>query len=224
MKADREVWNLNQKALRAALGQPQAHAHALELFLAQHASLHTAAVAGTGAWSLEDEVMQNIGEAVFRRIPHGMEHSIAWVFWHLARIEDVTMNVLLAGAPQVLYEGNWLAQMRVDKPETGNAMSPAEIVQFSETVDMPALRAYRAAVGLRTRQVVVQVAPGGFTQKVQPERLLCLLEQGAVVEATRGLLAYWGGLTLAGLLLMPPTRHNFLHLNEAARLKAKKKA
>jgi len=33
---------------------------------------------------------------------------------------------------------------------------------------------------------------------------------------------YWSGLTLAGLLLMPPTRHNFIHLNEALRLKQKR--
>jgi hypothetical protein len=34
-------------------------------------------------------------------------------------------------------------------------------------------------------------------------------------------LEYWGGLTYAGLLLMPPTRHNFIHLNEALRVKKK---
>ena len=46
-------------------------------------------------------------------------------------------------------------------------------------------------------------------------------DEGAVVEGARGLLDYWGGLTIAGLLLMPPTRHNFVHLNEAWMLKGK---
>jgi hypothetical protein len=32
---------------------------------------------------------------------------------------------------------------------------------------------------------------------------------------------YWGGLTLAGLLLMPPTRHNLIHLNECVKIKKK---
>lgn len=35
------------------------------------------------------------------------------------------------------------------------------------------------------------------------------------------IIAYWGGRTLAGLLLMPPTRHNFLHLSEALRIRQK---
>jgi hypothetical protein len=31
----------------------------------------------------------------------------------------------------------------------------------------------------------------------------------------------WSKRTVAGLLPMPPTRHNFLHLNEALRIKQK---
>jgi hypothetical protein len=36
-----------------------------------------------------------------------------------------------------------------------------------------------------------------------------------------GIVDYWGSRTIAGLLLMPPTRHNFTHLNEARMLKQK---
>jgi hypothetical protein len=43
-----------------------------------------------------------------------------------------------------------------------------------------------------------------------------------VVEAAAGLLDYWGRRTIAGLLLMPATRHNIVHLNEAARIKQKR--
>jgi hypothetical protein len=32
---------------------------------------------------------------------------------------------------------------------------------------------------------------------------------------------YWSKKTIAGLLLMPPTRHCILHLNEAMRIKEK---
>jgi hypothetical protein len=41
------------------------------------------------------------------------------------------------------------------------------------------------------------------------------------MEAGRGVIGYWGGLTGAGLLLMPPTRHNLVHLNEMLKIKAK---
>jgi hypothetical protein len=48
-------------------------------------------------------------------------------------------------------------------------------------------------------------------------------DEGAVVEAARGLLDYWGKRNIAGLLLMPATRHNLVHLNEALQLKQRRK-
>jgi hypothetical protein len=48
-----------------------------------------------------------------------------------------------------------------------------------------------------------------------------VMDEGAVVEAARGLIDYLGNRTISGLLLMPPTRHNFIHLNEAERIKKK---
>ena len=46
--------------------------------------------------------------------------------------------------------------------------------------------------------------------------------RSAVLPTGNAVIDYWSGLTLAGLLLMPPTRHNFIHLNEALRLKQKR--
>lgn len=59
-------------------------------------------------------------------------------------------------------------------------------------------------------------------QKVGPKRLQRLLDEGAVLPEAQGLIDYWGQGTIAGLLLMPPTRHNFIHLDEAQRVKRRK--
>jgi hypothetical protein len=48
------------------------------------------------------------------------------------------------------------------------------------------------------------------------------MDEEAVVEAARGVVDYWGRLNIAGLLLMPPTRHCFVHLNESLRLKQRR--
>ena len=42
-----------------------------------------------------------------------------------------------------------------------------------------------------------------------------------MTPSAREIVDYWGGLTIAGLVLMPPTRHNFVHLNEALRIRQK---
>ena len=100
-------------------------------------------------------------------------------------------------------------------------MNREEVIAVSASIDIQALRDYRLAVGRRTREVVQQLPATAPGQKVQPARLQQLWDEGAVVDGARGLLDYWGGLTIAGLLLMPPTRHNFVHLNEAWTLKGK---
>jgi hypothetical protein len=199
------------------------HDKAIELFLSQHAMLHSAKMAQTDLWSFEDAVLNDMTEAQFRRIPRNCEHSIVWSIWHIARIEDITMNLLVAGGPQILNQDNWFERMKTTARDTGNAMDAEEVANLSATIDIEALRAYRLAVGRRTREIVKQLQPEDLKQQVNPARLQQMLDEGAVVEAARGLLDYWGNRNIAGLLLMPATRHNLVHLNEALRLKQRRK-
>jgi hypothetical protein len=218
---DRKQWNQQQQVLQRLLNKGEDFPRAIALFLSQHAVLHAAEMAQTGFATFEDEIWDGLSEDGARLIPKGAEHSIAWNFWHLARIEDVTMNLLVAGSPQLFEADGWLSRLGVVDKDTGNAMSEQRIAVISAQVDLTALRAYRTAVGRRTREIVLGLRPEDLKKKVDPERLQRALAEGAVEPAAMGLIEYWGGRTTAGLLLMPPTRHNFVHLNEALRLKQK---
>lgn len=55
----------------------------MELFLSQHAVLHSAAMAHSELWSLVDEILDDMIEAHVRRIPHNCSHSVAWLIWHI---------------------------------------------------------------------------------------------------------------------------------------------
>jgi hypothetical protein len=217
----RREWNLKQKVLRQVLALPDNHPEAMELFLSQHAMVHTAEMSHAGLWSFEDEILEGVSGQQMRLIPHNCDHSIAWIFWHMTRIEDITMNLLMAGSPQVLLMENWLERMQVVVQDTGNAMTTAAMVELSATINLEGLQAYRLSVGQRTRQIVKLLKWEQLKQKVDPACLRQITLQGAVAETASGLLDYWGGLTMAGLLLMPPTRHNFIHLNEALRIRQK---
>jgi hypothetical protein len=97
-----------QTELRRVMTRSERHAEAIQLFLSQHAMLHSARMAaeeaGTEPWSFEDDVLDDMAEEQIRRIPQNCEHSVAWIIWHIARCEDVTMNLLVAGSPQVLNQ------------------------------------------------------------------------------------------------------------------------
>ena len=219
MRPNQRLWNQNHQALRIALSHPDDFPEAIALFLHLHAVLHSARMAPGAAWSFEDEVWQGLDEPDLRRIPENGEHSIVWNTWHIARIEDVTMNLLVAGSPQLLHQGGWLEKLQVSAQDTGNQMSAPDRSNLSASIDLQALRDYRLAVGCRTREIVRQLRPHELKHKVLPSRLRQVQEEGAVVEAAVDLLDYWGNRTIAGLLLMPPTRHNFVHLNESQRIR-----
>ena len=219
MDAERKLWNEQQKVLRQALLSGEDYPSARQLFFQQHAMLHRAEMAEEGLWSYEDEVWAGLSEADTCRIPPGSEHSIVWIIWHITRIEDVTMNMLVAGGAQVMLGGSWHEHMGVTARHTGNAMPPQAVAQLSDTIDLDALHAYRLLVGRQTRAVVQRLSASELTQQVTPARLQQMVREGAVLPAAQELLDYWGGLTIAGLLLMPPTRHSFIHLNEAMKLR-----
>jgi hypothetical protein len=221
MNPDRKLWNQQQQALRQNFAHGDNHQKVMELFLSQHAMVHSAEMSHTGLWSFEDEVLEGVGEQQMRLIPHNCDHSIVWILWHIARIEDVTMNLLVGGSTQVLILENWLERLQVVVQDTGNTMTTARAAWLSATINIEALRAYRLSVGRRTREIVRLLQPEQLKMKVDPARLRQVVIEGAVVEEASSLLDYWGGLTQAGLLLMPPTRHNFVHLNEALQVKQK---
>ncbi len=223
MDINHKHWNEQQKALEEALRRPADHRAAIDLFLSQHAMVHASAMSQSGIWSFDDEVWQGLSEDASRRIPPKGEHSVDWLMWHAARCEDITMNMLIAGTPQVMSCEPWLERMNITIRDTGNAMSLAEIESFSSAVNVAAIRDYRTAVGRRTREVIPQLAPGSFKQKVDPARIAWVLAEGAVVEQAHQISDYWGSRTIAGLMLMPATRHNLVHLNEAMRMKKKVK-
>lgn len=220
MDPNRRLWNQRHQELNRALAQGDRD-RAVELFLDQHAMVHSAKVSTNKLWSFEDEVLDDMAIEEIRQIPPGGEHSIAWILFHLARIEDITMNLLVAGTPQLFRREGWARKMNVSILHSANRMDDQSVLELSRKIDIHSLHAYRVAVGRRTRQIVKKLKGEDFKQKVDSSRIEQVLSEGAVTPEAMEIVHYWSKKTIAGLLLMPPTRHCFLHLNEAQRMKHK---
>ena len=220
MEPNRKSWNNGQQKLRRALTAKD-YQNAVNQILIQHAMVHSKKVSRMDVWSFEDELWHGLTDEQFRAIPPKGEHSIAWILFHIARIEDITMNMLVAGTVQVYKRDNWAKKLKSTIHHSANKMDDNSVKQLSSSLDMAALREYRLSVGKKTREIVHQIQPDEFSQKVELVRLEKLLKEGAMIEDAMEIIDYWSKRTIAGLLLMPPTRHNFLHLNEAFRIKTK---
>lgn len=221
----RKLWNANHQRLTVLLQNPRAHERAVELFLSQHAWLYASKMADAEDAklnTLEDGLLDGATENTLRQYPvkaPDTKNSILWHLWHIARIEDMTMNVLIGEREQVFEEGDWLNQLNISCLHTGNGMTEEEVAELSAAIDLEALWKYRVEVGRRTREIVRGLEPGQFKRKVPAAGIERLRAQHAVKPEADWLLDYWGKKTYAGLILMPATRHNFLHLNKAIRIK-----
>ncbi len=222
----RKRLNHQQTQLRVELTNPNAGEQAFTLFFLHHPQLHSARLANKTQvvlpqWSYEDYILDDLPPEQYRKLPGNSEHSIAWLIWHLARIEDVAMNLLIAGENQVLNQENWVQRLEVEFKHTGNGMTLVETKALSETINIRALRAYRLAVGHKTEIIVSNLTSQRLREKVDPLRIQRVKDEGALIPAAFGIAEYWSRRTIAGLLLMPATRHNLIHLNEAYHLKKK---
>lgn len=192
---------------------------AKELFLDIHAGLHLSEVSGSGPNRI-DELLSDLTPDEYSFMPTAKDETIAWVIWHIARIEDLTMN-LLAGRTQQVFSPTWKERLNVSITDTGNALSDDEIIRLSKEINIPELLVYRNAVGQQTRSIISSFTNADLLRKVSQQDLEKIKQQGGVTDQDESvwLLDFWGKKDIAGLLLMPPTRHVMLHLNDCFKWK-----
>jgi hypothetical protein len=217
----RKQWNADHKRLRMLFVEGTDLQAAQELFVNQHQLLHSATISGSNAWTFADEIFLNLPKESFRVIPIGEEHSLIWILWHISRIEDMTMQVLIAGSDQEYLRGGWVEKLASPIHHTGNSGPPQDVVALTQKVNPKMLLQYRDKVGQNTRTLVKNLQVDQLKKNVLPERLDRLVKEGGVLPEAEGLLAYWGKRVVFELLLMPPTRHLMVHLNEAWTIKNK---
>jgi hypothetical protein len=217
---NRKHWTQQQDQLRKALTSKAHFGEAMALFLAQHAAVHTAAVSGGGSWSLHDEALAGLTEAQIRFVPRPGQNSIAWLLWHITRIEDGTLNTLTLEQPQV-WDAEWAAQLGFPLRDCGASMDENEVAALSAQISVPALLAYRAEVGRRTRERVSTLSPEQIKAPVPEAAVQKLVDEGTISTKGHWLFDYYLNRTKGFFLTRTATSHNFIHLNEAGRLRTK---
>jgi len=218
LKTFRSDWNAGHKRLRQLLSD-EVLKEAKNLFHAQHKVLHAGEMSGEDTWSYADEVFQGLTESQLRTISEKEEHSLIWILWHISRIEDVTMNILVADGVQVYHRDNWESKLNSPIQHTGNTIQDDDLYALSRQVNPDQLFSYRIAVGRQTRRVIENLPREDLAKKPTPNRLERLLTEGAVIPEAEILIKYWSRRKIYQLLLMPPTRHLMVHLNEANSLR-----
>ena len=182
---------------------------ARDLFLAQHAAVHSAAVGGN-KMSNAERTFGGLTDDQMKVRPREDLNSLAWLMWHIARAEDIMLNTVLSGRSQVFDDG-WMKRLAIDRRDFGIGMTSAEVWDLTKKIDVGALREYRDAVGTRTREIV-----GGFKDEDwQGETETAALQRAAAEGAFAGrgdtLVKAFSGrpraMIMSGIALFHPQGH-----------------
>ena len=189
----------------------------MDLFHRLHGQVHTGTVIGphdANDISYVDLILSGVSDEQMRVRPAAGVNTLAWLVWHTARAEDIAVNAMVAGGPQVL-DAIWLGRLGVSSRDMGTGMTPAEVAHFSDRVNLEQLRAYRDAVAHRTQEVVRSIAPEGWADGVD-ENLKRAVADGVFGASVAPFMeAFWSGKPRKWFLWQP-TGHAFYHVGEMA--------
>lgn len=191
---------------------------ARDLFLAQHAAVHSAAVGGNKA-SAAERTFGGLTDEQMRIRPREDLNSLAWLLWHIARAEDVLVHRVLAGQPQV-FDDAWMKRLGISRRDIGTGMTSAEVTELTRQIDLGALREYRDAVGRQTRDLVGGFKTQDWQGEVTAENVQRAVGEGLLgVRADMLAKAFTGrprAMVLSGVALL----HSSGHMGEATTVRA----
>ena len=137
----------------------------------------------------------------------------------MARTEDVAVNLVVAGGDQILDEA-WIRRMKVPWRIIGTGMREDEVAEMTASADVAAVRAYRTAVGLRTRDVVRALGASEWDEIIGDEDISRAAATGAFRDWVEGTTYPWRGWSRAEQLASSAHRHNAVHIGEAVTIRA----
>ena len=138
-----------------------------------------------------DDLFKGLRDEQVRQRPGGL-NSIAWLVWHLARVQDAAVSRFVGDRPQVLEEGRWNQAMRLDRRDVGSGMTSEEVDALSAAIDITALRGYHRAVAERTRLIATSLSPAAWNEVVPAERIhQVVAAEGLLIDAGRWVEEFW---------------------------------
>jgi hypothetical protein len=189
-----------------------------DLFLDQHAAVHSAAVGGN-KMSAAERTFAGLTDEQMRVRPRADLNSLAWLMWHIARAEDIVVNQVLAGGAQVFDDG-WMPRLGIARRDFGIGMTGPEVTELTGQLDLAALRAYRDAVGTRTRELVSGYTAQDWEGAIAPEGVARAAAAGAFGARTEVLSKAFPGRPRALVLSNIALFHAAGHMGEAATVRA----
>ncbi len=110
--------------------------------------------------------VEGLTPAEIRWQPTMHTNNIAWLVWHMARVEDSWVSRVLRGTAQVWTAEGWADRFHMDPESTGSGDTSEDLRAMPE-IPLNDLMAYFDAVRLVTREYLDQATDNDLSQVYQ---------------------------------------------------------
>jgi hypothetical protein len=212
-------WTIKQNYLKIYLSKEQTFDQGIISLMEMHGLLHDKKVYKNANDTIYNTLWNNLKEETCKIISN-KETSIIWNIWHITRIEDIVANILIGNADEVF---NNYIQLNINIRDTGNAMDYNEIEFLNKNINIKTLKEYRIKVGKQTQKIIKGLKFTDMKKKMERTQLNKIMKNGDLLEHAKSkwLLDFWGKKNILGLIMMPITRHQTVHLNDCFIIKEK---
>jgi len=214
-----KTWNEKQKSLKNMLLSQKTFEKGKDILLEMHYLLHSKIIYKTNVETFYDNLWENLKENTCKIISK-KETSILWNIWHITRIEDLIANIVIGNKDEI-FNKEIQKKLNIKIKDTGNEMTYAEMEIFNKNINIKELKEYRIKVGKSTKKILDGLEYSDMKIKVKKEQMEKIYKCGGVLDTTIWLLDFWGKKNIYGLIMMPITRHQIVHLNDCFKIKEK---
>jgi hypothetical protein len=214
-------WSKKQNNLKILLSKEQTFDNGIKLLIEMHGLLHDRKISGNNIETFYDILWENLKEETCKLISK-KETSIIWNIWHITRIEDIVANDIIGDNDEILNT-EIQTKLNIKTKDTGNAMTYDEIDFMNKNINIKRLKEYRLKVGKQTQKIIKSLKYADMKRNVEKKQLDKIMENGSILEdeKSKWLLDFWGRKNVLGLIMMPITRHQTVHLNDCFNIKEK---
>lgn len=167
-----------------------------------------------------DEIFDRCLAEDFSAMPLKTDDTIGFNLYHLQRIEDITSNTLVAGREQIFFARGYDKALNSPIITTANELPRDSLPEFSAKLDYEQLHKYIIEVHENTNRIIRETDFAASRLKISEERRNALIALNVVSteDSAFWLVDYWCKKTVAGLMLMPFSRHQLMHIDGSMRI------
>ena len=157
--------------------------------------------------------LKNKIDNLFKELNDYKNENIIWNLWHIMRIEDLIVNILICEKESILNE-KLKNELNISITDTGNSLTKEEIKKFAKNINIKKLKYYSNKISKNTINLIKRLKAEDIKRKINKINLEKIINGCGVTKDNLWLIDYWSKKDIAGLLLMPLSRHIIVHLNQ----------